>query len=58
LSNRLARFTQAEMTRALKAVEQSGVPAAIEVTENGLRVVPLSEVPKRKPVARTKEIVL
>ena len=57
---RPARFTEAELTRALRALDKAGVRAAIEVTAEGLRIVPL-EAPteeKRSRVAPSREIVL
>ena len=42
MSRRPASFTQADVTRVLKALEQTGVRAALEICANGvLRIVPL-----------------
>lgn len=44
------RFTQAEVCRAIKAVERSGVRAAVEVTQGGIiRIVPIEAVENPKP---------
>lgn len=38
-----ARFTKADITRALAAVEKVGAPAAVEVLPDGtIRIVPVS----------------
>lgn len=49
--NRKARVTQAEIERALRAIEHSSRPMAIEVTPEGvLRIVPAPEpeTPRRR----------
>lgn len=41
MSNRPARFTQADIARALRAVNSSGVPARIDVKPDGtISIVP------------------
>lgn len=40
----VARFTQADLTRAFKAAEAAGVTARIEIEPNGkIVIVPMSE---------------
>ncbi|WP_374547219.1 hypothetical protein [Rhodoblastus sp.] len=61
MSRRAARFTQADIHRALKAIAQAGVPATIEIGQDGaIRIMP--EKPAAEPpnaeVAPPKEIIL
>jgi hypothetical protein len=59
-----ARFTQAEIARALRAIEQEQARAAIEVLPNGtIRIVQITEAEQQAPIERAKpsharEIVL
>ena len=44
MSRRPARFTQADMVRAIKAIQQAGACMAVEVALDGtLRVVPAAQ---------------
>jgi len=44
VSRRPARFTQADMVRAIKAIQQAGACMAVEVALDGtLRVVPAAQ---------------
>jgi hypothetical protein len=50
MSRRAARFTVADINRALKAVEASGMPMAVEVLVDGtIRIVPTIPVPIPTP---------
>jgi hypothetical protein len=60
-----ARFTQADIARAIRAVEQARVRATVEVTRDGvIRIVPLDAAPvdhgenAAPAVAHAEEIVL
>jgi hypothetical protein len=55
---RPARVSQAEIARAIRAVAQVGVPAAILIELDGtMKIVPIGEADKRE-VAKVKEITL
>lgn len=42
MANRTARNTQAEIARALRAVQQVGIPMAVEIAPDGtIRLVPV-----------------
>jgi hypothetical protein len=56
MSNRPARFTQAEIERAIRAARKAGV-AEIELKIGDNATVRIQLAPD-KPVAETKEIVL
>jgi hypothetical protein len=57
-ARRPARISQAEIARALRAVVQVGVPAAILFEPNGtIKIVPISDEDMRA-VAKVKEIRL
>lgn len=64
MPRRPARFTQADIARAIKAVEQTGARMAVEIGTNGtIRIVPIavSEIyPQASParVERKREIRL
>lgn len=62
LSRRPAHFTQADIARAIRAMNQTGSPfVAIEIMPDGVvRLIPASEPQKAQggKVAATKEIVL
>lgn len=41
MSRRAARFTQADIARAIKAIEQTGASMAVEIVPDGtIRIVP------------------
>ncbi len=49
MSRRPARFTQADIARALRAIEQTGAPVAIVIGEDGeIRLEPFRAEPKGK----------
>jgi hypothetical protein len=57
-ARRPARVTQAEIARAIRAVVQVGVPAAILFESDGtIKIVPTGDADKRA-VAKVKEITL
>jgi hypothetical protein len=58
MSRRPARFTQADIARAIKAVEQVGARMAVEITLDGtIRIVPsVDKVPA--DVAPQEEVYL
>ena len=61
MSRRAARFTQADINRALRAIAQSGVAATLEIRQDGaIRIMP--EKPDSEAasaeVAPRREIVL
>jgi len=46
MSRTAARFTQADIARAIRAVEQTGASMAVEIARDGvIRVVPYSAPP-------------
>ncbi len=48
MSRRAARFAQADVARALKAIKQAGVASAVEIATDGtMRIVPID--PKSTP---------
>jgi hypothetical protein len=52
MSRRAARFTQADVARAIRAVEQTGARMAVEIGPDGtIRIVPVSDAPRIPPVA-------
>ena len=58
---RAASFTEAELARALRALEKTRVRAAIELTANGLRIVPLDTAAAeggKNRVVTCREIIL
>jgi hypothetical protein len=57
-ARRPARVSQAEIARAIRAVVQVGVPAAILCEADGtIKIVPVSDEDKRA-VAKVREIAL
>lgn len=53
-----ARVTQADIARALRAAQQVGAPAAVEVTPDGtIRIVPISAVPGGDSGEKRRETV-
>jgi hypothetical protein len=62
MPRRPARFTQADIARALRAVEQTGARVAVEITPDGMiRIVPTGDdvtTADRCAVANAREIVL
>lgn len=64
MSRRPARFTQADVARAIKAVEQTGARMAVEIGPDGtIRIVPIDILERLLPAHRGKveaerEIVL
>lgn len=61
MSRRAARFTQADINRALRAIAQAGVPATIEIGQDGaIRITPQrpASEPASANVAPHREIVL
>lgn len=64
MSRRAARFTQADLARAIRAVEQTGASMAVEIGPDGtIRIVPISETcftrqPEKPQVEEEREIVL
>jgi hypothetical protein len=64
MSRRAARVTQADIARALRAVEQTGARASVEVTPDGtIRIVPIEALaplpgPPTAPVEPEHEIIL
>jgi hypothetical protein len=60
MSRRAARITQADVARALKALAQTGVRAALEICADGvLRIVPLEPAPiaEAPPSAPTPPVI-
>lgn len=51
MSRRPARFTQADIARALRGVESSGVVARVEVKPDGTIVIVPGEAPKAESPA-------
>lgn len=46
MSRRPARFTQSDLTKAIKAVEQAGANMAVEISRDGtMRIVPATPQP-------------
>jgi hypothetical protein len=61
MSRRAARFTQADINRALRAIAQAGVAASIEIRQDGaIRIMPEKPAsePRSPEVAPRKEIIL
>lgn len=64
MSRRPARVTQADIARALRAVEQTGTRAAVEVAPDGtIRIVPVDaspvgQAPPTAPLEPEIEIIL
>lgn len=61
MSRRAARYTQADIARALRAFEQvNGVRATVQIDFDGtLRIVPIDHNDKKKPeVLPTRDFVL
>ena len=61
MSRRPARFTQADINRALRAIAQAGVAATIEIRQDGaIRITPekAASEPADVEVAPRKRIVL
>lgn len=62
MSRRPARFTQADIARAIRATEQTGAHMAVEITPDGtIRVVPIDHKPEddeKARISRGREIVL
>jgi len=49
MSRRAARFTQADIVRAIKAIQQTGAPMAVEIAPDGtIRIVPISSQDERR----------
>lgn len=58
MSRRAARFTQADIARAIKAVEQTGANMCVEITPDGtIRIVPIPERPKRDEAPPRERII-
>lgn len=58
MSRRPARFTQADIARAIKAAKQTGVSMAVEITLDGtIQLVPADQSAP-KGVAQQRKIVL
>lgn len=59
MSRRAARFTQADIARAIKAIEQTGANMAVEIAPDGtIRIVPLplkQDSEEKPPVAIEEE---
>lgn len=56
-----ALFTQADISRALRALLQAGGCGAVEITREGtIRVIPYRDMlsPSERPVERKRELVL
>lgn len=60
MSRRPARFTEADIRRALKAAERFDVPMAVEIKPDGtIRIVPVDgKRPEEERVGENREIVL
>jgi hypothetical protein len=64
MPRRPARCTQADIARAIKAVEQTGAQMAVEIDPHGtIRIVPIDPGERRRPAQKDKveherEIVL
>jgi hypothetical protein len=61
MPRRPARFTQADITRAIKAVEQAGAHMAVEVAPDGtIRIVPapVSLTPAPAPKVESKARIM
>jgi len=61
MSRRAARFTQADINRALRAIAQAGVRATIEICQDGaIRITPekAASEPAKAEVAPRKRIIL
>jgi hypothetical protein len=59
MSRRPARFTQADVHRAVKAVMRAGVNMAVEIAPDGtIRIVPAIVHNPPRPVAPDREVVL
>lgn len=54
-----ARFTQAEVARALRAVKQAGVRMKVNVLPDGtIQISPDNEAPQEQPTVPVKKIVI
>lgn len=50
MSRRAARFTQADIARAIRAVQQTGAGMAVEISPDGtIRIVPIPEYRRADP---------
>lgn len=62
MSRRPARFTQADIARAIRAIEQTGARMAVEVTaDDTIRIVPIDHKrrrPEKAEIGEKPEIVL
>lgn len=57
MSKAAAKFTQADVARAIRAVVQTGVSMAVEVAKDGtIRLVPVPAQPQPEPVKNTGPI--
>lgn len=61
MTRRAARFTQAEVARAVRAVAQTGARATIEIDNGVIRIIPAvhtSPAPPDKKLAAAKDFRL
>lgn len=60
MSRAPARVTQADIARAIRAIEQTGAKMAVEIDKEGtIRIVPVDSVKEQpKPVYQRPRIVL
>lgn len=58
MSKRAARFTEADIRRAIRAVAKEGAPMAVEVApDNTIRIVPYTAPPAPKNDAARKDSI-
>jgi hypothetical protein len=59
---RAARFSQAEILRAVRAYGKLGLKVVVEISEKGAHIIPVGSLEaqggSQQPVAARKEIVL
>lgn len=59
MSRTPAKVTQADIARAIRAIEQTGANLAVEIAKDGtIRLVPVAAMPRHDEIDKTEEIVL
>lgn len=54
-----AKVTQADIARAIRAIEQTGANLAVEIARDGtIRLIPVESLPRHDEIDKTEEIVL
>ena len=54
MSKGKAKFTQSDVARAIRAIQQTGAKMVVEITPDGtIRIVPIDETAQPKPPKKT-----